>query len=188
MGPGITNYRRNKATPQAGIDVSVTIGLGPGILHNPPRRNLTSGGLLIDVVAARLIPGDSGVELVFNIPDKLRIRPHLIAPLNGSVHRLGAPVMLWTETVEAIYYEVHVARDIDFTDRIGRFDVLGGQFQYGWPFGGIYYWRVRAVAPPAYSDYSEVWSFTVPPLLPDQVSTHDGDGRARLLNQFQENE
>lgn len=162
------------------------MGLSDPRVQLPRVRGIYAPTILVDVRVAPFLPGDTGSQLIYNIPGKLRIRPHLIAPLNGTQHRLGAPLMLWTETSEADYYEVHVARDIEFTDRIARLDVLGGEVQHGWPFAGTYYWKVRAVAAPAYSDYSEVWRFTIPPLLPDQIETHDDDGRARLLSQFQE--
>ncbi len=177
-------YRRNLATAAPTIEIGREIDFASLSTHY--RRNLATAQptVLIDVVSAPFLPGDTGTEIVFNIPNRLRIRPHLLAPPNGSQHRLGSPVMIWTETVEAVYYEVHVALDIDFQYRVARLDVLGGQVQHGWPFGGTYYWRVRAVAGSAWSDYSEVWRFTVPSLTPMAVAGHDAEGRDRLLNQF----
>ncbi len=181
-----SNYRRNLATAQATIEVRGLVEQADPTIRKAPVRGLYQPSLLVDVVAGPFFSGDSGLEIVFNIPNRLRIRPHLIAPLNGTQHRLAAPVMVWTPTIEAAYYEVHVARDIDFLDRVARLDVVATQVQKGWPFGGTYYWRVRAVAGTAWSDYSEVWSFTVPPLLPATEPGHDTGGRSRLLNQFRE--
>ena len=179
-----SNYRRNLAAASPGFEISHDVHLVTGFTNLPKVRGLYLPSILIDVVAGPYLAGDSGIEVVYNIPNKLRIRPHLLAPPNGSQHRLGSPVMIWTETVEAVYYEVHVALDIEFRYRVARLDVLGGQVQHGWPFGGTYYWRVRAVAGSAWSDYSEVWRFTVPSLTPMAVAGHDAEGRDRLLNQF----
>ncbi len=162
------------------------VALADAVVRLPTVRGIYDPGVLIDVVAGPYVPGDSGVEIIFDIPDRLQIRPHLIAPPNGSQDRLGSPVMIWTPTEEAMYYEVHVARDIDFLDRVERLDVVDSQVQHGWPFGGTYYWRVRAVAGTAWSEYSEVWSFTIPPIMPAPITTHDAEGLARLLNQFRE--
>lgn len=181
-----TNYKRNLATPGNTVLISPATLAAGSFIRLPPVRGIYSLGVLIDVVAGVFLPGDSGIEIVYNIPNHLRIRPHLIAPATGSQHRLGSPVMVWTETLEAIYYEVHIARDIDFLQRVARVEVLGGELQRGWPFGGTYYWRVRAVAGNAYSDYSEVWSFTVPEFNPETFAGHDVDGRSRLLTQFRE--
>jgi hypothetical protein len=184
----VANYKRHLLAAEASVDVRGPIAFADGFVRLPRVRGVFSPSALIDLIIAPGTSGDNTLEIVYDIPGRLRIRPHLIAPPNGSQNRLGSPVLIWTETSEAAYYEVHVARDIDFTQRVFRLNVLGGQAQAGVPFGGTYYWRVRAVAGAKYSDYSEVWSFTVPGLLPVEVGTHDPDGRGRLLTQFKENE
>lgn len=138
---------------------------------------------LLDLVIYN--PAEHSVEL--NFENHLPYGPHLIAPKDGSRNRLGSPLMVWTRVAESIYYEVFVARDSAFKQRVARIDVVGTQLQRGWAFGGTYYWRVRAVRGSAFSEFSETWSFTVMPLIPVPISTHNPDGRDRMLNQFLEN-
>ena len=95
--------------------------------------------------------------------------------------------MIWTPTVEADFYEVHVARDVEFAQRVTRINTTASQIQAGFPFGGTYFWKVRAVNDAgAYSDYSEVWTFTVPAFAPAIEGEHEADGVGRLLNQFRQ--
>lgn len=184
FGLKCTNYKRHLLTPAATMEVLHRVSFGTRVVRRPRPHKIFSPSVLIDVRLGQFLLGDTGAEIIYNLPNRLRIRPRLIAPSSGSQHRTGEPVMIWTPTVEAAYYEVHVARDVEFLDRVARFEVIGSEIQRGFAFGGTYYWKVRAVAGTAWSDYSEVWSFTVPAILPGQEGAHDGDGRARLLTQF----
>jgi hypothetical protein len=186
FGMPTSNYRRNLAAPAQGIGIVHAVHLGEAFTALPKVRGIYQPTILIDVSAGQYHGGDSGIEIVYNIPNRLRIRPRLIAPPNGSQHRTASPVMIWTPTIEAMYYEVHVARDINFLDRVARLDVIDTQLQLGWDFGATYYWRLRAVAGTAWSDYSEVWSFIVPPFIEDLSVDHVSGGKSRLLNQFRE--
>lgn len=186
FGDITSNYKRNLVPTQTALEIYGVIGMATTITRSAPFRGIYAPSALIDVTIGKYLLGDTGSEIIYHIPQKLAIRPHLIAPPNGSVHRLASPIMIWTPTLGAVYYEVFIARDIDFTDIVARYDVLATEMQRGFLFGDTYYWRVRAVAPPAWSDYSEVWSFTIPAFSPDLVLDHSAAGRERLLQQFHE--
>ncbi len=186
FGDAVFHYRRNLAAAGTGMAVPAVVLMATPTTRVQPVRGIYSPGIQVDVIFGPHVSGDTGIEIVYSIPNRLRIRPHLIAPPSGSQHRTASPVMIWTPTVEAMYYEVHVARDINFLDRVARLDVVDSQIQKGWDFGVTYYWRVRAVAGTAWSDYSEVWSFTVPPFIEDPYIDHVSGGQSRLLNQFRE--
>lgn len=186
LAQGVANYKRNLATASPTNEIQAPVLLTSAITRIVPVRGLYQPTNLVDLTTRLRLAGDNTVEMVYNIPQKLGNRPHLIAPPNGSPQRLAQPIMRWTSTTEAVYYEVHVALDIDFVRRVGRFDVIGTELQRGFPFGGTYYWRMRAVAGGLVSDFSEVWSFSSLALAPAKDLSHDASGRARLLNQFRE--
>lgn len=210
-GTTVTHYRRNLAAASPTAHILHTAQMATAITNPPRRLRVVTPAALIDVKVA---PGGIGShtytgtrpspttklpvtmtfvytetsEVLFDIPETLPDRPHLLWPLYGTNHRTASPLMRWTEVQDAAYYEVHVARDITFLDRVARFDTLLTELLRGMPFDGAFYWRVRAVSESgAYSPYSEVWYFTTSPITPTQESGHAAAARARLLWQFQEN-
>lgn len=208
----VVHYKRNRAAALNTIEVIPDMGFSDLVTRIPPvfkAPRSYPATLLVSVVVkaysettdvltktridtvtklpvSTTLTFTAGNEIVYKIPNKLKEAPRLIAPFNGSFDRIGSPIMRWTGTAEAAYYEVHVARDIDFTDRVARFDVVGNELQRGFYFGQSYYWRVRAVAGDAVSDYSQVWKFTVFAANPLQDFAHLAEGKGRLLNQFKE--
>jgi hypothetical protein len=184
FGIPCVNYKRNLASPPPAFEVAHRLEFGKDFVRVPSHAKIYSPSVLIDVRFGALIPGDSGAEITYNIQNRLRIRPRLLAPENGALERLGSPAFRWVPTVEAEYYEVHIALDDRFTQRVARFNTQRFDIVRGLEFGRVYYWRVRAVAGTAWSDYSEVWSFSIPELTPAPVVTHEDDGGYLLLNQF----
>lgn len=211
MATAVTHYRRNLATPSPTAHIIHSAQMAIAITVPPRRLRVVTPAALIDV---RVAPGGIGShtytgtrpspvtklpvtmtfvytetsEVLFDIPETLPDRPHLLWPLYGTNHRTATPLMRWTAVADAEFYEVHVAHDINFLNRVARFDTLLTELLRGLPFGDAFYWRVRAVGESgAYSPFSEVWYFTTSPITPTQESGHAAAARARLLWQFQEN-
>lgn len=118
-------------------------------------------------------------------------RPILIAPAIGKVIRLADPLFIWKGVNNADFYEIHIASDSAFINRVIRYSAVRSPFQGNMEFGGLFYWRVRAVSLSegiVTSDFSDTWNFQTSPIMPGKISTHSTDGRSRLLTQFQENE
>jgi hypothetical protein len=202
-----THYRRNLASALPAVEIGSDIGFGITFLRIPRIAKVFYPTVLVDInfgvsagdshsfTATRIdtvtklpvsvtLTYSGSSEIIYNIPPHLSIRPRLLAPSNGSFHRTGVPVMIWVGTSQAIYYEVHVSRDIEFTTVYARFDTPFTEIQRWFPFGETFYWKVRAVAGLAYSDFSETWSFNVFQAFPLQDGEHDPEGRSRLLWQF----
>jgi hypothetical protein len=180
-------YRRILSEPrQAFYATQQETLLATTFLKVPSTRKILTQATLVEVRITPHIPGDTGIEIIYRIPDVINDRPTLIAPPYGSLHRLGSPVMVWTGVPTADYFEVHVALDDQFTQRVARLDVYGRSVQWGWPFGGTYYWRVRAVRDGLVSFYSAVWKFSVPALIPAKNSGIGSDGLSRMISQYME--
>ncbi len=171
--------------PQAGNLLSVT-DTDPDFLNTDPASSLfTLGSAPALPCNSYSAPYPIGYALA-SVPVPLSV-PVLLAPPDASSHITGCPLLVWTAVTDAAYYEVHVATDLAFSDRVARIDTLETMIERGFPFGDTYYWKVRAIAAGgAFSDFSETWSFTVPPIVPGQVGSHLTDGQGRLSTQFKE--
>jgi photosystem II stability/assembly factor-like uncharacterized protein len=103
-------------------------------------------------------------------------RPQLRLPLDSAQNVSLTPNMLWFGVEGAEYYQLQVAKDINFDDLIfsqdSIYDVqkqLDMLEQNTW-----YFWRVRAISETGTTDWSEIWAFRTSDGTPQLVYPEDG--------------
>lgn len=94
-------------------------------------------------------------------------RPTLISPLDRAFIHTENPTLLWTGLSLADYYEIQIARDIEFTVRVQTLNSFLTSTGFNSRLGDRYFWRVRGRNSFANSEWSVVWSFasTIPELI-----------------------
>jgi uncharacterized repeat protein (TIGR01451 family) len=106
--------------------------------------------------------------------------PVLAAPLNGSTNQPLSPVLFWNTSNTAANYDLQVAADTGFTQKVIPDDTtLTDTFKNvtGLLNSTQYYWRVRAKNVGGWSNWSNRWSFTTiiaPPIAPLLVTPANG--------------
>lgn len=87
--------------------------------------------------------------------------PQLVSPFSGEKDFLQDVLLGWNFSIYHNFYEVQIAKDIDFTDIVISDNQLDIFYYYaeGLEFNTKYYWRVRAFGDNGESNWSVVWEF-----------------------------
>jgi YVTN family beta-propeller protein len=105
--------------------------------------------------------------------------PTLYAPPDGDTLQDNTPTFVWSKPSLATQYEIQVDGDTTFSSPV--LDIYPSDTTYtaASPLAdGAYYWRVRAGNASIWSNWSDVWSFTVlvpGPLPPVLYTPADGE-------------
>lgn len=108
--------------------------------------------------------------------------PDLISPADGATARLLTLVFRWQPVTGGGNYILEIATDSGFANIISQLQTTGTKIEASFPLGNLYYWRVRIGS--AFSATTRV--FSAPPFSPAAVTSHQADGKARVLTQFLE--
>ena len=103
--------------------------------------------------------------------------PELVAPVNGEENLLAQVTLGWHETERAVQYIIQISETEEFIieETIEQQGIQTLSFTIDTlEFGKKYYWRARAVNTSGYSEWSEVWSFSVIPTNTHIVSLQPG--------------
>jgi len=87
--------------------------------------------------------------------------PQLTSPLSGEKDFLQDVLLGWNFSVYHNFYEIQIAKDVDFTNIVKSDNELDIFYYYaeGLEFNTKYYWRVRAFGDNGASNWSVVWEF-----------------------------
>jgi len=93
--------------------------------------------------------------------------PDLVSPPNESTIQSSSVTLEWSDVIGATSYHVQVSRDQSFTSLVSDASSLSTSH---YTIGGLdaqttYYWRVNATDGITTSSWSDIWKFTVSPLL-----------------------
>lgn len=113
--------------------------------------------------------------------------PELIAPADGVIARLESLLFSWQAVTGGVdLYMLQIATDAAFANIVLQIETTLTEMEGAFEAGNLYYWRVRAKIGGSTVTSTEVRDFSAPPTTPAQIETHVADGKARVLNQFQE--
>ncbi|MCS7208213.1 MAG: fibronectin type III domain-containing protein [Fimbriimonadales bacterium] len=99
----------------------------------------------------------------FNQACPLPAAPTLFSPGNNTVVTTTSPTLRWNAASHANSYQVEVARDLNFTNRVFSTTTTGTSVTVsGLARNTTYYWRVRGVNGEGAGPWSSVWQFTTP--------------------------
>lgn len=87
--------------------------------------------------------------------------PQLTSPLSGEKDFLQDVLLGWNFSVYHNFYEIEIAKDVDFSNIVKSDNELDIFYYYaeGLDFNTKYYWRVRAFGDNGVSNWSVVWEF-----------------------------
>jgi hypothetical protein len=96
--------------------------------------------------------------------------PQLLSPPDGAYLGDHSPLLDWGDVDGAIFYQVVVDDDPDFSslDRYSAVDSSGWTVSPDLP-GGDWYWMARTRGSSGFSGWSDVWHFIASDSLPDYV-------------------
>ncbi|KAF0152441.1 MAG: extracellular ribonuclease [Ignavibacteria bacterium] len=94
--------------------------------------------------------------------------PKLSSPANKAVHIPQTQNLSWQGSANADSYELILSSDMSFVNNVFSFQNLTSTNKEvaNLVKAKTYYWKVKAKKGIAFSDYSEVWSFTTVPNIP----------------------
>lgn len=114
-------------------------------------------------------------------------RVRLLNPADGARYDKGVIRLTW-ETMGAPRYQVQIARDSLFQNKVRDVDTTGGAFMpQGLANGGRYFWRVRGLTSPLATPWSLVRSFVIDvptPEAPGLLDPDDNEANIPLTHLF----
>ncbi len=128
------------------------------------------------------IPSIGAYEYYDNI---ILAPPMLVSPENNAIEITIINDFTWEENLDAEYYRIQIATDIDFSNVIFDDNYI---YETNWSnyypltHSTLYYWRVQCVADGKLSTWSEAWSFTtIAPLDSPQLLSPLNESTGNLI-------
>lgn len=122
--------------------------------------------------------GDWSSTWYINIDTQAPDAPTLMTPENGSILNNYTPTFVWSDVSDAAMYELEVD-DSDAFDspEIDQTNLTNSTYTPTNSLSdGTYYWRVRAKdSAENWSDWSNIWSFTLVPYETSTMTDQDGN-------------
>lgn len=115
--------------------------------------------------------------------------PELLLPLDKAVSRLGSMEFSWEAVDGGVdRYVLQIAMDSGFTNIVLSLETTFTRVEAAFPLGAEYFWRARAIDGGDTLTSTAVRALSAPAFQPTTIETHEADGKALLLSQFQESQ